>query len=138
MANPPGQGFLLAQAYLAKGIYKEAVAQMQKVVANENAPMRWGGHPMLAYTHAVAGNRNEAMRILDEQKQLARQHYISPFNFAVIYLGLGDKGRTFEYLQKAYEEHPQTLVHLKSQPMFDSLRSDPRYTELLLKMNLAP
>lgn len=138
LANPPGQGFLLAQAYLGKGVYNDAVAQMQKVVANDNSLVRWGAQPMLAYSHAVAGNRNEAMRILDEQKRLAKQHYISPFNFAVIYLGLGDLVRTFEYLQKAYEEHPQTLVHLKSQPMFDSLRSDPRYTELLLKMNLVP
>jgi tetratricopeptide (TPR) repeat protein len=137
LANPPGQRFLLAQAYLAKGMNKEAVAEMQKVVASENAPVRWSAHPMLAYTYAMAGKRDEAVRILDEQKELAKQSYISPFNIAIIYLGLGDKDRAFEYLEKAYEEHPQTMVHLKSQPMFDSLRSDPRYTELLRKMNLA-
>jgi DNA-binding winged helix-turn-helix (wHTH) protein/TolB-like protein/Tfp pilus assembly protein PilF len=137
LANPPNQRFLVAQAYLAKGMNKEAIAQMQKVVANENAPVRWSAHPMLAYTYAMAGNRDAAVRILGEQKELAKQRYISPFNFAIIYLGLGDKDRAFEYLDKAYKEHPQTLVHLKSQPMFDSLRSDPRYTELLRKMNLA-
>jgi DNA-binding winged helix-turn-helix (wHTH) protein/TolB-like protein/Flp pilus assembly protein TadD len=138
LANPPGQMFLLAQAYLAKGMYNEAIARMQKVVTNENAQVHWGGHPMLAYTYAVAGQRDEAVRILGEQNELAKQRYISPYNFAVIYMGLGDKDRAFEYLEKAYEEHPQTMVHLKSQPMFDNLRSDPRYTELLRKMNLAP
>jgi tetratricopeptide (TPR) repeat protein len=138
LANPPGQRFLLAQAFLAKGMYNEAIAQMQKVLADENPSVSWNRRPMLAYTYAAAGKREQAMRILEEQKELAKQRYISPFNFAVIYLGLGDTGRAFEYLEKAYEEHPQTMVHLRSQPMFDSLRSDSRYTELLRKMNLAP
>jgi DNA-binding winged helix-turn-helix (wHTH) protein/TolB-like protein/Flp pilus assembly protein TadD len=137
LSNPPGQRFLLAYAYLAKGMHAEAIAQMQKALANENAAVSWAGHPMLAYTNALAGKRDEAMRILDEQRELAKRRYISPYNFAIIYLGLGDKDRAFEYLNKAYEEHPQTMVHLKSRPMFDSLRSDPRYTELLRKMNLA-
>jgi tetratricopeptide (TPR) repeat protein len=119
-------------------MYNEAIAQMQKVLADENPSVSWNRRPMLAYTYAAAGKREQAMRILEEQKELAKQRYISPFNFAVIYLGLGDTGRAFEYLEKAYEEHPQTMVHLKSQPMFDSLRSDSRYTELLRKMNLAP
>jgi DNA-binding winged helix-turn-helix (wHTH) protein/TolB-like protein/Flp pilus assembly protein TadD len=137
-ANPPGQRFLLAQAYLAKGMYDEAIAQMQKVLADENPPVSWNRHPMLAYTYAMAGKRGEALRILGEQKELAKQRYISPFNFAIIYLGLGDKDRALEYLEKAYEEHPHTMVHLKTQPMFDSLRSDPRFTELLRKMSLTP
>jgi DNA-binding winged helix-turn-helix (wHTH) protein/TolB-like protein len=138
LLNPPGQKFLLAHAYLAKGMRKEAVAQMQTVRDNDNASVSWGGHPMLAHTYALVGKRDEAMRILNEQKELAQRRYISPYNFAIIYLGLGDQDRAFEYLERAYAEHPQTLVHLKSQPMFDSLRSDPRYTELLRKMNLAP
>lgn len=137
LANPPGQRFLLAQAYLAKGMNKEAIAQMQEAVAGENVTAGWGAYPMLAYTYAMAGKRDEAVRILDKQKELSKLRYVSPYNFAVIYLGLGDKDRAFEYLEKAYEEHPQTMVHLKSQPMFDSLRSDPRYLELLRKMNLA-
>jgi DNA-binding winged helix-turn-helix (wHTH) protein/TolB-like protein/Tfp pilus assembly protein PilF len=138
LANPPGQRFLLAHAYQAKGMHNEAISHMQRVLANENASVNWGGHPMLAYTYAVAGKRVEAMKLLDEQTELSKHRYISPFNFAVIYLGLGDKDRTFEYLERAYEEHPQTMVHFKTQPMFDSLRSDPRYTILLRKMNLAP
>ena len=93
---------------------------------------------MLGYAYAVAGKRDEALKILHEQKQLAKHSYISPYNFAIICTGLGDKDRAFEWLEKAYEERSQALVHLKSRPMFDTLRSDPRYTELLWKMNLAP
>lgn len=136
--NSDGGNIPFALAYLGKGMFEEAIAEMQKIVAFENAPERWDRHPMLAYAYAVAGRRDEALKILDEQKRLAEQSYISPYNFAIIYTGLGDKDRAFEHLEKAYEEHPQTLVHLKSQPIFDSLRSDPRYADLLRRMNLAP
>jgi Flp pilus assembly protein TadD len=119
-------------------MYEEGVAELQKAVALENAPERWDRHPMLAYAYAVAGRRDEALKILDDQKRLAKQRYISPFNFAIIYTGLGDKNRAFEYLNKAYEEGAGGLSHFPVRPMFDSLRSDPRYRELLRRMNLAP
>ena len=76
--------------------------------------------------------------MLDELKGIAKQRYIPPYNFALIYAGLGDKDQAFAWLDKAYEEHSQQLSLLKSNPLFDSLRSDPRYTELLRKVNLAP
>ena len=130
--------FLLGEAYLAKGMYGEGVAELQKAVAIENAPERWNRQPMLAYGYAVSGRRDEAQKILDEQKELAKQgRYISPYNFAIIYTGIGDKDRAFEWLDKAYEEHSQPLEHVKSRPLFDSLRSDPRFTDLLGRMKLA-
>ena len=92
--------FFLGEAYVAKEMYKEGVAEMQKAVALDNAPERWDRYPMLAYAYAVAGRRDEALKILDEQKRLAKQRYISPYNFAIIYTGLGDKDRAFEWLTK--------------------------------------
>ncbi|HET9531419.1 MAG TPA: winged helix-turn-helix domain-containing protein [Blastocatellia bacterium] len=133
----PRVGNQLAEAYLGKGMYGEAIAHMQKVVAWDNAPERWDRYPILAYAYAVAGRRDEALKILDAQKQLAKRGYISPFNFAIIYTGLGDKDRAFEFLNKAIEERAPMLHHFPSRPIFDSLRSDPRFTELLRKMNLA-
>jgi serine/threonine-protein kinase len=130
--------FFLGEAYVAKGRFEEGVAELQKAVALENAPERWDRLPMLAYAYAAAGRRGEALKILDEQKRLARQRYISPYNFAIIYTGLGDKDRAFEHLNKAYEESAGGLSHFPVRPMFDTLRSDPRYTELLRRMNLAP
>jgi tetratricopeptide (TPR) repeat protein len=119
-------------------MYKEAVTEMQKGVDLDNTAERWDRHPMLAYAYAMAGRRDEALKILDEQKRLAKQGYISPYNFAIIYTGLGDKDRAFEWLEKGYEQRTQYVYRLKREPMFDSLRSDPRYAELLRKMNLAP
>jgi tetratricopeptide (TPR) repeat protein len=116
-------------------MYEEAIAQSQRFVARDGAPEKWQGYPLLAYGYAMAGRSDEAMKILNEQKRLAKRGYISPYNFAVIYAGLGDKDKAFEYLNKAYEEFNSNMPHFPRRPMFDSLHSDPRYTELLRKMN---
>ena len=99
---------------------------------------KWTGYPLLAYAYASAGRRGEALKILNEQKEFAKRNYLSPFNFAIIYTGLGDKDRAFEYFNKAFEEGSQQMPHFATRPLFDSLHSDPRYRQLLRKMKLAP
>lgn len=130
--------FFLGEAYLAKEMYEQGIAEIQKAVALDNAPKRWDRYPVLAYAYAVSGKREEALKILDEQKRLEKHAYISPYNFAIIYTGLGDKDSAFEYLNKAYDEGVPALHHFPSRPMFEPLRSDPRNAELLRRMNLAP
>jgi eukaryotic-like serine/threonine-protein kinase len=127
---------LLGETYVAKGMYKEGIAELQKAVALDNAPERWDRSPVLAYAYAVSGQRDEALKILAEQKRLAKQRYIGSYNFAVIYTGLDDKDRAFEYLNKSYDEG-RPLIQVPSRPLFDSLRSDPRYTELLRRIGRA-
>ncbi|MDQ3254273.1 MAG: tetratricopeptide repeat protein, partial [Acidobacteriota bacterium] len=133
---------LLGEAYVAKGLVTEGVAEMQKGVALDatlaRTPERWDRYPMLAYAYAAAGQRGEALKILDAQKELAKGRYVSPYNFAIIYTSLGDKDQAFEWLGKCVEQRTPHLRHLKSRPMFDPLRSDPRYRELLRRMNLEP
>src|SRR5262249_20833100 len=130
--------FFLGEAYLAKRMYEQGIAELQRAIDRSNAPERWDRWPMLAYAYAVSGRRDEALQILDEQKKLAQHSYISPYNFAIIYTGLGDKDGAFEWLEKAYQDRSEALSHFKSRPIFDSLRSDRRYPALLRKMNLAP
>ncbi len=133
---------LLGEAYVAKGMPAEGVAETQKGMALDatidKTPERWDRYPMLAYAYAAAGRRDEALKILDEQQRLAKQRYVSPYNFAIIYTGLGDKDRAFEWLTKCVEQRTLIIFHLKSRPLFDSLRSDPRYPVLLRRMNLEP
>ncbi|HXI94415.1 MAG TPA: protein kinase, partial [Blastocatellia bacterium] len=129
---------ILGETYLAKEMYEKGVAEIQKAVTLDNAPERWDRHPLLAYAYSMAGRRDEALKILNEQKRLEKQRYISPYNFAIIYTGLGDKNRAFEWLEKGYEQRIPLIYRLKNRPMFDSLRSDPRYADLLRKMNLTP
>ena len=135
-SNEPLGNHQLAEAYLAKGMYEQAVAEMEKVVGVRKEPRRWDGYPILAFAYAKAGRRDDALKILDEQKRLAKQDYITPYNFAIIYTGLGDKDRAFEYLEKAYADHSHPLYHFPSRPLFDSLHSDPRYAEMVRRMKL--
>jgi hypothetical protein len=76
--------------------------------------------------------------MLQELKGIAEQRYIPPMNFALIYTGLNDKDQAFVFLEKAYAEHSQQLVSLKSEPLLDRLRSDPRFTDLMRRVGLTP
>jgi hypothetical protein len=91
---------------------------------------------MLGHLHAVSGNRTEATSILEELRELYRGNKISAYDLAVIYAGLGENEQAFEFLRKSYEERTGGLLLLKSEPIFESLRSDPRYGELLRRMGL--
>ena len=135
-SNEPLGDFQLAEAYLANGMYEQAVSEMEKAVTVRKEPRRWDGYPILAFAYATAGRRDEALKILDEQNRLAKQEYITPYNFAIIYTGLGDKDRAFEYLEKAYDEHSHPMIHFPSRPLFDSLHSDHRYKDLVRRMNV--
>ena len=59
-----------------------------------------------------------------------------PYDFAVIFAGLGEKDKALEWLQKSYEDRSAYLVYLNVEPIWDSLRSDPRFTDLLQRMRL--
>jgi hypothetical protein len=77
--------------------------------------------------------------MLAELKELARQRNIQPINFAIIYTGLGEKDQAFAWLEKVYEEGDgRALGEVKVNPMFDRLRSDPRFANLMRRVNLAP
>jgi tetratricopeptide (TPR) repeat protein len=104
----------LGQIYLVQGRYAESIAELQKGVALNNAAEEWNAYPVLAYAYALAGQRDEALKILDHYQELAKHQYISPCNFAIIHAGLGDKDHAFEYLNKAYEERAQSLIQLVS------------------------
>jgi len=124
----------LANAYAGNGMYNKAIVTAQKL---KEFP---GNNPtndaVLGIVYSLAGRRDEAMKVLDYLLELSKQEYISPFYVALVFTCLGQKDQAFEWLDKAYEEHDVYLSQLKVFPLFDSLRSDPRYKALLKKMNL--
>ena len=122
----------LANSYLAEGRYEEAIAEAEKMSAN--ATSEGSGRPFLGYTYAVAGKRAEAEKILAELKERSKQRHVNPAEFALIYTGLCDKDRAFEFLQKEYEENQRLPTLINVLPEWDSLRSDPRFTDLLRRM----
>ena len=84
----------------------------------------------------MSGKRVEAQKVLAQLKERSTQQYVVPFDFAFIYVGLGDRSFTFEWLDKAYEDHSTWLTWIKVDPRFDSIRSEPRYRDLLRRMRL--
>jgi hypothetical protein len=90
----------------------------------------------LGYAYAAVGERTRAEAMIAELNQTSLRRFVSPFCTAIIYLGLGDKERALDGLEKSYEVRSQWLVFLKVDRVFDPLRSDPRFIELLKKVHL--
>ena len=84
----------------------------------------------------LSGHRADALRTLDRLLALARRTQVSKFALATVYVALGDKDQAFTRLNQAYDEHSFLLGFLKVEPELDPLRSDPRFGQLLRKMNL--
>jgi len=132
--NYAGAYLALGRLYTLKGMYQEAIAQLQKGVDLS------GGAPeslsALGYTYGVSRKRNEALKILHQLTLLSKRRYVPRYQIALVYVGLGEKDRAFDWLQKAVADHSIPLVFLRSAKEMASLRSDPRYAELLSRIGL--
>lgn len=131
----------LGITYLQKGMFEEAIRELEKARALDNSPERPGRFAWPAYSYAVSGQRDKAQQMLGELKEQVKQRRIPPINFAIIYTGLGEKEQAFAWLDKVYEEgdgRGRALGDVRINPMFDSLRSDPRFASLLRRVNLPP
>jgi serine/threonine-protein kinase len=110
------------------------------ITEGEKAVKLSGGSPLmraaLAHTLGIAGRTGEALQILNELTELAKQKYVAPYFFAGIYLGLGEKERAIECLQKCREEHSHWLIYLHLDPSMDDLRNSPAFQELLQQIAL--
>jgi len=124
--------YFLGQVYVQKSMFKNAIDQFQKALK-----LFGGSTNMLSnFGHAVAkaGNINEAEKILNKIFTLAKERYVSAYDIATIYYGLGDKEQTFHWLNVAVEEHSYLLIYSKVDPVFKSLSSDPRYISIQEKV----
>ncbi len=125
----------LGQVYVQKGMFTEAFAEFNMAKdLMEDLPLAWEG---LGYAYAKAGQRDEALKILDQlQARANKGEYVLPLGIAWIYIGLGDKDKAFVWLDKAFAERSGGLRQIKTDPIYDPLRSDPRFTDLLRRMKL--
>ena len=124
----------LGRAYIGKGMYRESITEFEKAVQLSQSASVYLAP--LGYAYAVAGRKSEALKILDQLNERSKQEYVPPIAQALIYAGLGDKDRAIEGLQKAYEERSSWMAFIKVAPLFDPLRSDPRFQDLLRRMGL--
>ena len=117
---------------ISQGRYQEAIAEL------EHARALIPGAPPLSptgYAQARLGNRQAALDMIQQISDPAVRYANKPFDLAVIYLGLGDNDRVFEYLNQAVDQRSPLIDRVMAEPLYQPLRSDPRYTALLRRMN---
>jgi len=123
----------LGQAYDLKGSYTEAMAAYQKAIDLSQRTTNIMG--LVGHADAVSGRRDEALKILKELKEVSAHKSVSPYDLAMVYTGLGDKDNAINHLNRAYEERAGWIIAIKVEPMFDPLRSDPRFADLQRRLN---
>jgi hypothetical protein len=110
---------------------EEAITELQKSIP--------GGDPAhlasLGHAYAIAGQKTEARKILDELEKLSQHRYVPASGFATVYTGLGETEPALDWLEKAYQEPHWYMAFLRVEPLFDPLRADPRFQELVRRMN---
>jgi tetratricopeptide (TPR) repeat protein len=126
----------LAGVYRKKGMYDEAIAGYRKAASGSGAYPWPLAH--LAYTYGLAGRRREGLEILFQLKELSEQRYVRPDMIAHAYAGLGQKDEALQLLEKAHEMHELDAYRFVVRGAFEPLRDDPRFQELLRRMNLPP
>lgn len=124
----------LGNAYELKGEYDRAIAEYQTAIALSGQVTSWVGS--LGHAYAMAGRKNEARQILKRLEELSRHGYVSPYHTALIYIGLGEKDKALEWLEKSYDDHYWMTAFLKVDPRLDPLRPDPRFQDLLRRVGL--
>lgn len=124
----------LGLAYAQKGLYKESLEQYGKAMElSKNSPLM---KVERASVFALSGDVDRAQTELKELQEISKQRYISAYHIATIYVALKDRDRAFEWLEKAFTERADWMVFLNVDPRFKSLHSDPRFSNLLQRMNL--
>jgi TolB-like protein/DNA-binding winged helix-turn-helix (wHTH) protein len=113
--------------------FARAIEELQKAVDLSNDKM-WIG--FVAHARAVSGDKPGARKILAELERESHRTYVSPWWPAIVYPDLGEKDKAFFWLEKAYQGREHDLVFSKVWPMFDTLRSDPRYQDLMRRVGL--
>jgi TolB-like protein/Tfp pilus assembly protein PilF len=125
----------LGRVYLQKGMYKEALAELKKEKEPSKGWMQ-NVETLFAIAYLKMGQKKEAKQILDDMIERAKQEYVSPYYIALLCFSVSENDLGFEWLDKAYKERDHWLFYLNVEPMFDSVRSDPRFSKLVKKIGL--
>jgi DNA-binding winged helix-turn-helix (wHTH) protein/TolB-like protein/Flp pilus assembly protein TadD len=124
----------LGRSYLETQKFEEGVAEIEKAAELFDRSPR--SLSILGNAYAVTGKPEAARRILAELKTRAESEFVGSYYLAVVYAGLDDRDRTFEYLEKALTEHQSQLIRFKVEPLFKKLRGEPRFGDLVKKLGI--
>ncbi len=126
--------FALGQAYAQRGKYAEAIAELQ-TAADLSARLP----PILSalgYVYALSGEIAKAREVIAELADASSKKYVSAYDFALVNIGLGEKNLAFDFLASAVKERCVWLIFLNTEPALDSLRSEPRFRDLIQAVGL--
>jgi len=120
--------FFLGWALAREGKYDDAIRSLNGAIGLGASPYAQG---YLGYAYALSGQTAKARAVAEQMEQGARQSYVPAYQIAIVYVGLGDKGKAFELLQKSFEDREEIMTFLKVDSTWASLRPDPRFQTLL-------
>jgi serine/threonine-protein kinase len=126
--------YRLAEAYKQLGRFDEAIEEIELAIKLSGRSTHMVAR--LGHAYAVAGRTREARSVLAEIIELSTRQYVSPFEIALIYVGLGENEEAFEWLERAYDDRSSWLAFLRIELVLDPLRDDPRFKDLLHRVNL--
>jgi TolB-like protein/DNA-binding winged helix-turn-helix (wHTH) protein/Flp pilus assembly protein TadD len=125
---------ILGESYVQQGKHKEGLDELQKAASLS------GGSPLytaqVGVSLALAGEKKEALRVIRELRDISTKRYVSPYGIAQIYAALNDKEQTYNWLESAYRGHAVWMSYLAVDPVFDSIRSEARFGDLLHRIGL--
>jgi TolB-like protein/Tfp pilus assembly protein PilF len=122
----------LGVALEVKGLVEQAIAEYEKAIALDDDPLSRG---LLGHLYAKTGRKDKALQIQERLREVSKQRYVTPYIFAIIHLGLGEKDQAIDFLEKTYDDRDgYNLAFIKVDPFFDPLRGDPRFEALVQKI----
>jgi len=127
---------LLALTYSLKGMHQEALNELHKIKDLDKVPMYLS---FLGYVHGKSGRKDEALGVLNRMVSLSKRTYVSPLWMTIIYAGMDEKDQAFKWFERIFEERTTGgTIGLKVSPVYDSLRSDPRFADIMRRAGFAP
>jgi TolB-like protein/DNA-binding winged helix-turn-helix (wHTH) protein/Flp pilus assembly protein TadD len=120
---------VLGQAYEQKGMIREAIAEFERASSLAGGGSLYAAS--LGHAFGLAQRRAEALKVLDDLRNMGERGFVSSYDLAIGRIGMGDKDKTFELLGAAVQERSPRVAFLRVDPRFDGLRTDPRFRELL-------
>lgn len=123
----------IARSLVEQKRYDQAIVVYHDAIAPGGVPLL---KAELGHAYAVSGRRAEALKIRNELRELSRTRYVSPYDIAILHVGLGEHDQAFAWLEKSYAGRERWMVTLKVAPALDPLRSDPRFADLMWRVGL--
>jgi tetratricopeptide (TPR) repeat protein len=125
--------FALGHVYEQKEMFAESMAAFQKAVSLSPGDLE--AIAGLGHAYAVAGRREDALKIVARLKQPSQHMNIPSWGIATIYISLDNKDEAFVWLEKVFVDRLAQLIYIQTDPVLDPLRSDPRFQDLVHRMD---